>query len=228
LHPERSNQSVVDMPTPNGPIERLRALPRWPSKQAKGWVEIFVEHVCQHPSSAAVVLLGSAVRPVNQVNDVDVLYIYQNERLRVPGRSIDVDLRSYSANDVESLLAAGNDLLGWALRFGYLICEKHLYWTSLREKWLERLPLPDPEIAAERARKADAVCRTLQEMGDIDAAQEMLLSKLTHEARARLLSRRIYPRSRPELPQQLEDIGEHDLALCLIQALIEREETTIQ
>ncbi len=228
MQPKPSKQSVANMPTHNGPIERLGAIPCWPSEQAKGWVETFVEHVCQHPSSVAVVLLGSAVRPVNQVNDVDVLYIYKNERLRVPGRSIDVDLRSYSIDDVESLLAAGNDLLGWALRFGYLICEKDLYWTSLREKWLGRLPIPDPEIAAERARKADAVCRTLQEMGDIDAAQEMLLSKLTHEARARLLSRRIYPKSRPELPQQLEDIGEYDLARSLIQALIKREETAIQ
>ncbi|MGO9116306.1 MAG: hypothetical protein ACLQPD_01715 [Desulfomonilaceae bacterium] len=220
---EGSNQSVVNMPRHNGPIEKLRLIPRWPSKQAKGWVEAFVEHVCQHPSLAAVVLVGSAVRPVNQVNDVDVLYIYKNERVGVPGRSIDVDLRSYSVNDIESLIADGNDLLGWALRFGYLICEKDLYWTSLREKWLGRLPIPDPEIAAERARKADDICRTLQEMGDIDAAHEMLLSRLTHEARARLLSRRIYPKSRPELPQQLKDIGEYDLAQSLIQALIERE-----
>lgn len=207
------------------PVQRLELICRWPSLKAKRWVETFVQTACSDPSLAAVVLLGSLVRPVKQVNDVDVLYIYKEKATQCPGRSIDVDLRAYSQEDVRSLLTEGNDLLGWAIRFGYLLCEKDFYWTHLREEWLDRLPLPDPEVAKERARKADAMYRTLQEMGDIDAAKEQLLSRLTHEARSMLLSSGIYPRSRPELPEQLNEIGEHELARSLNQALVERDET---
>lgn len=121
-------------------------------------------------------------------------------------------------------MAKGNDLLGWALRFGHLICEQDLYWTSLCREWLEKLPLPDPEVAEKRARKADAMYHKMREMGDMDAAREQLLSKLTHEARARLLSKGIYPKSRPELPEQLNDIGEHELARSLMESLTLRDE----
>jgi hypothetical protein len=195
--------------------------------KAKRWVEAFVDAACSDSSLAAVVLLGSAVRPVKQVNDVDVLYIYKEKAVKCPGRTIDIDLRAYSQDDVRSLLAEGNDLLGWALRFGQLICEQDLYWTSLCKEWLEKLPLPDPEVAKERARKADSMYRKLRDMGDMDAAREQLLSKLTHEARARLLSEGVYPKSRPELPEQLNDIGEHELARSLVEALFLRDETDI-
>jgi len=40
----------------------------------------------------------------------------------------------------------------------------------------------------------------------------VLLAALTQRARARLIRAGIYPQSRPELPDQLIGIGEHDLA----------------
>lgn len=224
MRAESFNRCVVSI---NHPVKRLEFVRLWPSLKAKRWVEAFVELACSAPSLAAVVLLGSAVRPVKQVNDVDVLYIYKDKGIKCLGRSIDVDLRAYSQEDVRSLLAEGNDLLGWALVFGHLICEQDLYWTSLCKEWLGKLPFPDPEVARQRARKADAMYSKLRELGDIDAAKEQLLSRLTHEARARLLSIGIYPRSRPELPEQLHDIGEHKLAQSLSQALAEREETDV-
>jgi hypothetical protein len=211
------------MSADNRPLQRLEFVRRWPSLEAKKWVEAFVKAACSDASLAAIVLLGSAVRPVEQVSDVDILYIYKEKGVQCPGRSIDVDLRAYSQEDVLSLLAEGNDLLGWALNFGYLICEQDLYWTSLRREWLGKLPLSDPEVAEERAQRADELYCKFREMGDIDAAKEQLLTKLTHEARARLLSKRIYPRSRPELPEQLRSIGELELAQALVQALKERD-----
>lgn len=204
-------------------FQRIELLPRWPSLEAKRWVEAFVRTACSDRSLAAVVLLGSVVRPVEQVNDLDVLYICDKRGVNRPRRPIDVDLRIYSRDEVRHLLSKGHDLLGWALHFGYLVCEQDRYWTSLREDWLDRLALPDPRTAEERARKADEMYRSFCEMGDIDAAKEQLLTKLTHQARAKLLLKSIYPKSRPELPEQLYSIGEIELAHSLSDAIRERD-----
>jgi hypothetical protein len=226
LQAESLNRCIAGISSEGAALERLACVRHWPSLEAKKWVESFVQIACSDTSLAAVVLLGSVVRLVERVNDVDILYIYKNKKIRCPRRSIDVDLRAYSQEDVLSSLARGHDLLGWALHFGYLICEQDLYWTSLRENWLNKLPFPDPKIAVERARKATEMYRKFYEMGDIDAAKEQLLTSLTHQARARLLFKRVYPRSRPELPEQLRNIDEIELAESLAEALRERDSST--
>ncbi len=213
------------MPVRRRRVRKLEFVRDWPSLNAKRWTEAFVEAACSDPSLAAVVLLGSAVRAVKQVNDIDILYIFEHKGITCPGRPIDIDLRKYSREEVRCLLAEGNDLLGWALHFGHLICERDRYWTSLRKEWLDKLPFPDPEVAIDRARRAGELYRRLCAMGDVDAAREQLLTQLTHEARARLLSKGIYPKSRPELPEQLNSIAEHELAHSLSQALSERAAT---
>ncbi len=222
MQSESPRRCVVRMPVHGRSVRKLEFVRDWPSLNAKRWTEAFVEATCSDPSLAAVVLLGSAVRSVKQVNDIDILYIFKHKEITCPRRPIDIDLRKYSQEEVRCLLAEGNDLLGWALHFGHLICERERYWASLRKEWLKKLPLPDPEVAMGRARKAGELYRTFREMGDVDAAQEQLLTQLTHEARALLLSKGIYPKSRPELPEQLSSIAEHELAHSLSQALSER------
>jgi hypothetical protein len=166
--------------------------------------------------------MGSIARPVEKVNDVDLLYIYEVENVHFPRRPIDVDLRAYSREQVPGLIAEGHELLGWAIQFGCVICQKDLYWNRLRAEWLTKLPFPDPEVARKRARKAYEHYREFSEMGDIDAAAEQRLTALTHEARSRLLEHGVYPKSRPELPEQLRDIGEHEMAGRLDGALRKR------
>lgn len=92
MQTESSNRCVVSVPLHNRPARRLDFVSRWPSLKAKQWVETFVDAACSDSSLAAVVLLGSAVRPVKQVNDVDVLYIYKDRAVKCPGRTIDIDL----------------------------------------------------------------------------------------------------------------------------------------
>ena len=63
-------------------------------------------------------------------------------------------------------------------------------------------------------------------MGDEDAAQEQRLVALTQDARARLIRHRVYPASRPELPEQLLAIKEAELAETLEAILLDREQAS--
>lgn len=195
---------------------------KWPSVKAREWTERFITVVCAQHSTEAIVFLGSLVRPVNEVSDVDILYIFKDTYHEYSGRPLDVDLRTYSAEQVPHLIAQAHDLLGWALKFGCLVCEKDRYWTLIRKEWLNKLPYPSPKTARQRALRAEKLYLELREMGDLDAAREQLVSYLTHVGRERLLLAGIYPKSRPELPQQLRTIGESDLSNRLEKALCER------
>lgn len=219
LKVEELKQNFNTVSVDDQTIQRLKRICNWPSFAAKKWVENFIILACPAPSLKAIVLLGSIVRPVNNVNDVDVLYIYSDKPVKCPNRPIDVDMREYEQKNIESLLSQGNELLSWAILFGYLVCENNMYWTSLCKKWQNKLPFPEKEIARARAQKAEKKYNELYKMGDIQAANEMLISKLTHEARIKLISKGIYPKSRPELPDQLRSIEEYDLARSLHQLI---------
>ena len=65
--------------------------------------------------------------------------------------------------------------------------------------------------------------RKMKEIGDQNALCDLNVSYLTHLAWARLAKACVFPRSRPEIPGQLEAIGEHDLAAKLTRALAERQ-----
>src|SRR5207249_10733516 len=106
----------------------------------------------------------------------------------------------------ERLIMEGQELLGWVVRFGKLICERKDYWTKLRQQWLDRMPFPSATVAEDRVKRAWRLSQELSEMGDEDAAQEQCLVALTQEARAHLIRRGVYPASRPELPGQLRAI----------------------
>jgi hypothetical protein len=197
---------------------------RWPSQEAKEWVQLFVPKICSHPSVLAVVAFGAAVRTDCFTADLDLLVIYECPKPEIEGRPIDVDIRWYERAKAESLIKEGQELLGWVVRFGELICENNGYWTRLRQEWLDRMPFPSAVVADERVKRAWRLYRELSEMGDEDAAQEQRLVALTQEARAHLIRHGVYPASRPELPGQLRAIDEAGLAEKLEVALREREE----
>ena len=204
----------------------LSSAVRWPSSEAEHWVLSFIGAVCDHDPVAALVLFGSAIRPVRSVGDVDVLVVHSGLRPQFEQPPIDVDVRLYSEIDVDKLLGEGHELLGWALRLGRLICERGDYWSSLQKRWLPRLPFPSPSDAEERARKSQHLFQDLSRIGDEDAALEQLVSMLTYRARAALLRSGVYPASRPELPGQLLSIGEASLAHEL-RASMERRNATV-
>lgn len=223
LKAQRTSLSGADFSS----VAQLFTSDLWPSLKAKQWVEEFVDSTCSNNSILAVVVLGSMVRPVEYAADVDILYIYDGDTSLVDDSPMDVDVRGYKRVDVEGLLSEGHELLSWALKYGYLVCEQGHFWTHLQEIWLQALPLPSTTLADERASRAAQLYDELSAIGDEDAAAEMLVSMLTHQARAQLIRAGIYPASRPELPHQLRSIGAEQLAKRLDDVLEQRRRTLV-
>jgi hypothetical protein len=120
---------------------------------------------------------------------------------------------------VDQKLPEGDDLLGWALRYGHAIFDRDHYWAGLLAKWASQLPFPSPELSIRRALRFERFARELMLIGDLDATLDQVIGMLTHRSRAALLQARVYPASRPELPAQLRGIGQWRLAESLECAL---------
>ena len=152
---------------------------RWPSQEAKEWLDSFIPQACSHPSVLALVAFGAAVRTACFTADIDLLVVYKRPKPTFPGRPIDVDIRWYERSQAQRLIMDGQELLGWVVRFGELICEQKSYWTKLRQKWLDRMPFPSATVAEDRVKRAWRLYQELSGMGDEDAAQEQRLVALT-------------------------------------------------
>ena len=202
--------------TPSPPDVR-----RWPTPRSKEWTLQFLKEAADDDNINAVVAVGSAVRPAVPSADLDLVVICgepSNLRARPP---LEIDLRKYRVGQVQQQLATGNDVLGWAVKFGRVLFQRNDYWDDVVQSWRSRLPLPSPEVAAQRANEAFHRLRKVLGLADVDAAEEQALSYATHLARAELLKRNVYPASRPELPLQLRKVGAHKAADCFEQ-LIDR------
>jgi hypothetical protein len=207
-------------------LDLLTSERRWPSRFARTWVCTFGRDVCGSATAEALVLIGSIARPVRQVADVDLLYVYRGEPINFHDHPLDVDIRAYSKDEFLERLSIRHDVITWALRFGRMVCQRDRFWTALVDSFGGDLPMPRPEVAQERAQRAFAVYQRLLEIGDEKAALEQRISLLTNRAWERLLRAEIHPASRPELPQQLRTIQETSLAADLESALVERDRIT--
>ena len=202
--------------------ESLKCIRKWPSKRARYWSGEFIKNASKQANIKAVIVVGSAIRKVRHVADIDFIVIYDNNKPILNSPPIDVDIRAYDENQVQKLLSEGHDLLGWAIKLGCLVFERNNYWTKLRSQWINKLIFPSMEDARARANRAKKLYDELYGMGDKDAAEEQLITMLTHIARAHLIKAGIFPTSRPELPKQLREIGEEELAKELDEALERR------
>ena len=184
---------------------------RWPSDEARAWVTTLIRESPGDPDTLAVVLYGSAVRSVGEPADVDLLLI-RRASWRDADIPFDVDLRVFEETEIETRIRLGDEVLGWALRFGVPLFERDAFWSGLVERWNGRLPLPSADAADERADRAQRAADGLRQAGDVDAAEELRLAALTQHARSKLIRAGVFPLSRPELPEQLIRIGESQLA----------------
>lgn len=204
------------------------AIVRWPTPTAREWVLRFLRELGSSPAVLAVVAMGSAVRAGVESADLDLLVVVRDGtqfQVRAP---IDIDLRHYHSGALESELEDGNDLLSWAVRFGVALYDPDGCWQDLRAAWKDRVKLPDPTIAEERAARASKQLDALREAGDVSAANEVEVSCLTHLARAELSRAGVFPASRPELVAQLREVGNGELAGRLERALAERSRLTAE
>lgn len=195
-------------PSGHAPAEALR----WPTARSRDWTCKFVNSAPANRSIVAVVAIGSAVRPNVASADLDLIVIHTDRGFIRDTARLEIDLRAYSAADLDAQIASGHDLLGWAIKFGRDLFQRNRYWDRLVNSWRDRLPLPSAAVARERAASARRRLAKVLEFGDADASQEQAVSYLTHLARAALLERGVYPASRPELPSQLRAIGSFQIA----------------
>ena len=196
---------------------------RWPTPEARRWVIDFLREVSESEGALAVIALGSAVRPSVESEDLDLLMVCKDGRKSHWRAPIEIDLRAYQVSDVEKELASGGDLLTWAVKYGVALLDRGCVWTEIVNSWKHRLQLPDPEVAERRADLAHTQFEALEEVGDSAAANEVHVSCLTYRARAALSRSGTFPASRPELADQLREIGEYELAKDLDSALAKRQ-----
>lgn len=158
----------------------------------------------------AVVLVGSWARgtQVHPISDIDVLVIGECDMPSPVGR---IQVIRRSADEFRRLVMRGDDFAQWSLRFGRPLRGRQL-WTALRDELLGVAPWPSGRSKLELAKRRLKAAEDLLAMGDLDAAGEETRYGLSHLARAVLLEAGVFPLSRPELPGQLEEIDEHELA----------------
>lgn len=114
-------------------------------------------------------------------------------------------------------LQVGDDFAGWCVRFGVPLL------TS--KGWLAIVNSPDAELWPDWRKKVTHAARrlmlaaTMVDAGDDEAAAEETLYAASHAARAMLLKSGVFPLSRPEMVQQLQEAGHRSLAELLKQLI---------
>src|SRR5712691_5226732 len=100
------------------PME-LPCILRWPSETARHWALRFVGAATDDDRIDAVIAIGSSIRSrAATSSDVDFVLIFHGPKPSFATPPIDVDLRSFSRDEVEGLISSGNDLLVWTVRYG--------------------------------------------------------------------------------------------------------------
>jgi len=153
------------------------------------------------PPDTPVVLVGSWARHtvVPDMSDLDVLVIGDQP---TPPPPAEVQVIVVPEDRFRERLREGDDFPQWALRFGRPLSGRRR-WRELSQSLLQDAPWPSVERKLSQADRRPIAVDDLLQMGDLPAAEEELRSALVHIARALLLSRRVFPLSRPELADQL-------------------------
>ncbi len=189
-----------------GGIEMVR---RW-AGNSKRWLAAFLETAPSNSAIVSVIAMGSAVRERgHRRSDFDLLLIYRGMRpvIKAP---LEVDIRFSAIERIDDQIANGHEIVGWALKFGTAIYDPRGDWDRLQQSWRHRIPLPSAMEARNRGQDALARATEMLEIGDESAADDLVLAALTQFARERLIKSGVFPASRPELPDQLRKIDEHD------------------
>jgi predicted nucleotidyltransferase len=153
----------------------------------------------------AIVLIGSYARNTSMpFSDIDVVVI---GNLQLGPAPVGIQITQMDAVNLRRRALDGDDFVIWALRLGRPILGE-AWWERQKIDLIPRSPWPDPKRNIERARARIRDAKTLEGIGDRDAAHEEGRYAASQLARAVLLSKRVMPASRPELPNQLREVGE--------------------
>lgn len=160
---------------------------------------------------ATVVLIGSyaQAKPAWR-SDVDLLVLVDGRRPKLDAPR-GIHLQFMDSRSFHERLRKGDDYAIAAVRFGKPLHDGLHTWSTLQRHATDA-PMPDWRLKFEFARRRLKLTRELLQHHDTDAATEEYLAAATQLARGYLLRRGVYPFSRPQLSDQLEAIGESELA----------------
>ena len=204
-----------------------RMICRWPTAASFHWLASFLERAEIDPNVVAVIVVGSAARPNVASDDLDLMVLCNDVKLLREKAPVEIDIRKAKVDGVEKNIRSRQDLAIWAVRFGQPLLDKDGIWNGITRRWRNRLPLPDPAVALDRAAAARIRMEKMCAVGDEEACAELEISYRTHLARASLATAGVQPASRPELPSQLRELGETALAVDLERTLSNRADRPI-
>lgn len=161
----------------------------------------------------AVAVTGSTVRTRRTaVSDLDFMVI--GPRLDLSGIREDVDVCTTSAGVFWARLTSGDDYILWTLRYGWVLHDEGMLHAAVRH--IEQSGLvPSAERKHAQAVRSVHLANLVLGSGDVEAAREQCRAALTTVARWLLITEGVFPLARDELPQQLAQIGQTDLATAL-------------
>lgn len=167
----------------------------------------------QATGAEALMLTGSTARGTRtSISDLD----YHVVGMSIPHGDLpaELDIHVVSTAVLRTRIEEGDDFTQWSLRFGRVILDRGIVQESRR--LIEEGKLwPDVNRKADQAVKSLKIARMMVESGDQDAAVEQVRTALTLVARWQLLADGVFPLSRGELPPQLKERGQSDLAAGL-------------
>lgn len=178
-------------------------------------VRIYVEGLLEAAAledAFAVVLTGSVARRATPClwSDVDIVAL----ELSSPDAPPAVHLMEMKVPEFEEKVRGGDDVAQWAARHGRPLYG-HARWDALVRRVLCDAPWPDYREKLAQSNRRLEVSRALLDAGDARSAQKELVYAASHLGRALLFANRVFPLSRPELPDQLRDVDEYPTARVL-------------
>lgn len=183
----------------------LNVVRRWVGSSEE-WVRRFLAAAPKDRTIAAIVVMGSSIRERGHPrSDFDLLVLHRGKRphLRAPA---EVDIRFYSMDTLEDRAASGDEILCWALKYGFPLYDPDGKWEALQRTWHNKTPMPSADAALERGRRSLRIAEEMVHAGDESAGNDFVLAAATQFARTKLIRGGIFPASRPELPSQLREI----------------------
>lgn len=139
---------------------------------------------------------------------------------------LEVDIRYASAEKLGRLVAEGDEVVCWAMKFGANLYDPIDHWEQTRNQWTDKIPLPSETEAHMRAHRSLNRAKEMLDIGDESGVSDLFLAALTQFARAVLIRNRIFPTSRPELPAQLRTLDRESQLANLLEAAMFQEWAT--
>ncbi len=163
---------------------------------------------------ATVVLIGSMAREAaTEKSDIDLLVVSPESlpRFKITPRAQIFRITRAAFLD---RLKCRDDFPQWAVRFGKVVSDESHWWDEVKNN-SDLQVWPDWKRKKIQAEERLSFATPLRESGDYDHAAEELLLSARHLGRALLLKEHVFPLSQPELPAQLREIGQTEVAELL-------------